>query len=159
VPVTLRLSMARRIVPRHRHHRSEQHGPTECARAHGLARYAIGELVVVVVAEALVIVKADGALVVALFLRGRFSHTTKVHHARVNHPHVHAACYNHGEQGARVSTRRRKGVDAWSTRSGRRPSTDSTTAQTQHELTNTQPKRAVHASTLTEQTHPHTRWL
>jgi hypothetical protein len=66
--------MARRIVPRHRHHRSEQHGPTECARAHGLARYAIGELVVVVVAEALVIVKADGALVVALFLRQILTH-------------------------------------------------------------------------------------
>jgi hypothetical protein len=58
-----------------------------------------------------------------------FSHTTQVHHGHANHPHVHAARYNHGEQGARVSTRRRKGVDVWPTRSARRPSADTTTAQ------------------------------
>jgi hypothetical protein len=83
----------------------------------------------------------------------RVTTTTKVHHARVNHPHVHAARYNHGEQGARVSTRRRKGVDAWPTRSGRRPSADTTTAQTLHELTNTQPKRQC--TPLNRHTHTH----
>ena len=70
------------------------------------------------------------------------SHTTQVHHAHANHPHAHAARYNHSEQGARVSTRRRKGVDTWPTRSGRRPSADSTIAQT-HTSSQPQPKRAV----------------
>jgi hypothetical protein len=145
VNVSLRLSMARRIgTPRHRHHRSEQHDPTECVRAcawagtlcdrrvgRGRGRGGFG--------DGQGGWGAGGGTVPSVQI---FSHTTQVHHAHANHPHVHAARCNHGEQGARVSTRRRKGVDAWSTRSGRRPSADSTTAQT-HTSSQPQPKRAV----------------
>jgi hypothetical protein len=147
--------MDRRIVtPRHRHHRSEQHDPTECVRAHGLARYAIGEMVVVVVAEALVMVKADGALVVALFLRCRHSHTrpkcttptpiTPTYMQRVTTTVSKEHAYQHAAE--RGWTRGQQGVRAV------RPQTPPPPKPTRAHN-----HSAVLASTLTEQAHPHTR--